>query len=108
VIACMPVQRELAPGGPGSGLRQGRKRFLCSCRLIFLCEDEAQKSRAWQIEPAESTYSNRSKLVALAPSLFTAQRAIRTITAIEKIRIQACLAAVAARTIRALIFAKTY
>jgi hypothetical protein len=28
IFTCMSVQRELAPGGPGSGLRQGRRRFL--------------------------------------------------------------------------------
>jgi hypothetical protein len=29
------VQRELTPGGPGSGLRPGRKRFLCQLPLWF-------------------------------------------------------------------------
>jgi hypothetical protein len=27
------IQREPAPGGPGSGLRRGRKRFLCQLQL---------------------------------------------------------------------------
>jgi hypothetical protein len=29
------VQREPTPGGPGSGLRPGRKRFLCQLPLWF-------------------------------------------------------------------------
>jgi hypothetical protein len=33
VYTCTSVQRELTPGGPGSGLRPGRKRFLCQLPL---------------------------------------------------------------------------
>jgi hypothetical protein len=29
------VQREPTPGGPGLGLRRGRKRFLCQLPLWF-------------------------------------------------------------------------
>ena len=35
VFTCMSVHREPAPGGPGSGLRRGRKRFLCQLPLWF-------------------------------------------------------------------------
>jgi hypothetical protein len=35
VFTCTSVQREPTPGGPGSGLRQGRKRFLCQLPLWF-------------------------------------------------------------------------
>jgi hypothetical protein len=35
VFTCTSVQRELTPGGPGSGLRPGRKRFLRQLPLWF-------------------------------------------------------------------------
>jgi hypothetical protein len=35
VFTCVSAQRELTPGGPGSGLRPGRKRFLCKLPLWF-------------------------------------------------------------------------
>jgi hypothetical protein len=35
LFACVSVQRGLTPGGPGPGLRQGRKRFLCQLPLWF-------------------------------------------------------------------------
>jgi hypothetical protein len=33
VFTCMSVHREPTTGGPGSGWRQGRKRFLCQLPL---------------------------------------------------------------------------
>jgi hypothetical protein len=45
VFTCVPVQRELTPGGPGSGLRPGRKRFLCQLPLwfyIYVCVGTAR------------------------------------------------------------------
>jgi hypothetical protein len=34
LILCV-VHREPTPGGPGSGLRRGRRRFLCQLPLWF-------------------------------------------------------------------------
>jgi hypothetical protein len=46
VFACMSVQRELAPGGPGPGLRPGRKRFLCQLPLWFYIYTSIRRTRA--------------------------------------------------------------